>query len=67
MNDSPDSQFMRSTTDHGNRVSICKKCLATVAEVPTDAELYSKERNHLCKQQSPESQLRAPRRLRLPQ
>ena len=45
------SQFMRSTTDHGTRVSICKTCLATVADVRSEWELDAKEREHVCNPQ----------------
>jgi hypothetical protein len=41
-------QFMRSATDHRTHVSICKKCLATVSDAPTESELDSKERDHVC-------------------
>ena len=60
-------QFMRSSTDHRSRVSICKTCLATVADAPSDSELITKEQDHVCRVESPETQHRVPRRDRSPQ
>jgi hypothetical protein len=44
------SPFMRSETDHATHISICKKCLATVADAPTESELDRKELDHVCKE-----------------
>ena len=40
---------MRSITDHGTHVSVCKTCFTTVADTPAEAELDDKEREHICK------------------